>query len=178
MISKSTIFMGFLCDRVSDIIVTPNLTSRWFLSGACALSCVFTRICPVWSFIFLTYKIISFGYLRHIKLVGKLSKTSEFPIDVLEIKFHFGNAKIFWTRWRNSVVKSCSLFRPKRFGIPKIKLDFQNYQLGIQMFRSSDPKPNFPQDQKSDNLQYNMLGRWDKRLIDQAFDVPSIIFFS
>ena len=29
---------------------------------------------------------------------------------------------------------------------------------------------------KSDNLQYNMLGRWDKRLIDQASDVPSIIF--
>ena len=30
---------------------------------------------------------------------------------------------------------------------------------------------------KSDNLQYNTLGRWDKRLIDQASDVPSIIFF-
>ena len=31
---------------------------------------------------------------------------------------------------------------------------------------------------KSDNLQYNTLGRWDDRLIDQASDVPSIIFFS
>ena len=31
--------------------------------------------------------------------------------------------------------------------------------------------------QKSDNLQYNTLGRWDDHLIDQASDVPSIIFF-
>ena len=31
-------------------------------------------------------------------------------------------------------------------------------------------------DMKSDNLQY-MLGRWFDRLIDQASDVPSIIFF-
>ena len=30
---------------------------------------------------------------------------------------------------------------------------------------------------KSDNLQYNTLGRWDDRLIDQASDVPSVIFF-
>ena len=30
---------------------------------------------------------------------------------------------------------------------------------------------------KSDNLQYNMLGRWDERLIYQASDVPNIIFF-
>ena len=30
---------------------------------------------------------------------------------------------------------------------------------------------------KSDNLQYNTLGRWDERLIDQASDVSSIIFF-
>ena len=30
---------------------------------------------------------------------------------------------------------------------------------------------------KSDNLQYNTLVRWDKWLIDQASDVPSIIFF-
>ena len=32
---------------------------------------------------------------------------------------------------------------------------------------------------KSDNLQYNTLslGRWDKQLIDQASDIPSIIFF-
>ena len=30
---------------------------------------------------------------------------------------------------------------------------------------------------KSDNLQYNTLGRWDDRLIDQASDVTSIIFF-
>ena len=32
-------------------------------------------------------------------------------------------------------------------------------------------------DHKSDNLQYNLLGRWDERLINQASDVPSIIFF-
>ena len=31
---------------------------------------------------------------------------------------------------------------------------------------------------KSDNLQYNTLGLWDERLIDQASDVPSIIIFS
>ena len=31
-------------------------------------------------------------------------------------------------------------------------------------------------DHKSDNLQYNTLGRLDERLIDQASDVPSIIF--
>ena len=30
---------------------------------------------------------------------------------------------------------------------------------------------------KSDNLQYNTLGHWDERLIDQGSDVPSIIFF-
>jgi hypothetical protein len=30
---------------------------------------------------------------------------------------------------------------------------------------------------KFDNLQYNTLGRWVKRLIDQVSDVPSIIFF-
>ena len=32
-------------------------------------------------------------------------------------------------------------------------------------------------DMKSDNLQYNMLGRWEKRLIDQASDVLSIFLF-
>ena len=31
--------------------------------------------------------------------------------------------------------------------------------------------------QKSDNLQYNMLGCWDERLIEQASDVPNIIIF-
>ena len=30
-----------------------------------------------------------------------MSKTSEFPIDVLEIQFHFGNAKSFWTWFRS-----------------------------------------------------------------------------
>ena len=30
---------------------------------------------------------------------------------------------------------------------------------------------------KSDNLQYNIMGRWVKRLIDQASDVPSRYFF-
>ena len=28
---------------------------------------------------------------------------------------------------------------------------------------------------KSDNLQYNMLGRWDERLIYQASDVPNTV---
>ena len=30
---------------------------------------------------------------------------------------------------------------------------------------------------KSDNLQYNKPAWWDKQLIDQASDVPSIFFF-
>ena len=30
---------------------------------------------------------------------------------------------------------------------------------------------------KSVNLQYNTLGRWNERLINQASDVPSIIIF-
>ena len=30
---------------------------------------------------------------------------------------------------------------------------------------------------KSENLQYNTMGRWDKWLINQVSDVPSIIFF-
>ena len=30
---------------------------------------------------------------------------------------------------------------------------------------------------KSDNLQYNRLGRWDDRLINKVSDVPSIIIF-
>ena len=31
---------------------------------------------------------------------------------------------------------------------------------------------------KSDNLQYNMLGRWDKRRIDQASDVQIETIFA
>ena len=46
----------------------------------------------------------------------------------------------------------------------KITYSFQLQLISIPIF-------------KSVNLQYNTLGRWDKRLIDQAFDVPSIIFF-
>ena len=30
---------------------------------------------------------------------------------------------------------------------------------------------------KSDNIQYNTLGPWDKPLMDQASDVPSFIIF-
>jgi hypothetical protein len=30
---------------------------------------------------------------------------------------------------------------------------------------------------KSDNLQYNTLGRWDERVMDQESDIPRIIFF-
>jgi hypothetical protein len=40
------------------------------------------------------------------------------------------------------------------------------------------PKERMASHLKSDNLQYNTLGRWDERLIDHASDVPSIIFFS
>ena len=31
---------------------------------------------------------------------------------------------------------------------------------------------------QSDNLQYNMLGQWDERVIYQVSDDPSVIFFS
>ena len=49
-------------------------------------------------------------------------------INVLEIQFHFGTAKTFWTWFnrKNSVVKSCCWSIPKGFGNPKVKLDFQN----------------------------------------------------
>ena len=40
-----------------------------------------------------------------------------------------------------------------------------------------DLSSNVLYDLKSDNLQYNTLGRWDKRLIDQASDVPSTHYF-
>ena len=47
-------------------------------------------------------------------------------------------------------------------------------QIGLVCCQSSlMPKG---RDFKSDNLQYNTLGRWDDRLIDQVSDVPSIFF--
>ena len=62
-------------------------------------------------------------------LILLMSRTSEFPtIDVLEIQFHFGSTKTFWTwfrRW-NSVMKVCVWSSPKSFGISNIKLNFQN----------------------------------------------------
>ena len=57
-----------------------------------------------------------------------MTKTFEIPIDVLEIQFHFENAKMYWTwfrRW-NSVVKSCFWSSQKNVGISKMKLDFLN----------------------------------------------------
>ena len=55
--------------------------------------------------------------------------------------------------------------------IPKSQLGFYDYFIH-DMFDVWNGK-----NLKSDNLQYNTLGRWDDRLIDQASDVPSIIFF-
>ena len=55
--------------------------------------------------------------------------------------------------------------------IPKSQLGFYDYFIH-DMFDVWNGK-----NLKSDNLQYNTLGRWDNRLIDQASDVPSIIFF-
>jgi len=59
-----------------------------------------------------------------------LSKTSEFPINVLEILFYFENAIFFGygtqTKRGNSVVKTCFGSIVKSVAIPKMKLDFQN----------------------------------------------------
>ena len=47
-----------------------------------------------------------------------MSKISEFPIYVLEIQFHFGNAKSFWMclrKWKSVI-----------FDIPKMQFNFQN----------------------------------------------------
>ena len=53
---------------------------------------------------------------------------------------------------------------------------------GFQLFHISFSKFPINQNlnkglQKSDNFQYNTLGSWDKRLIDQASDVPSTYYF-
>ena len=48
--------------------------------------------------------------------------------------------------------------------------------LGLTRFGSAARTSRSP-DLKSDNLQYNTLVRCDEWLIDQASDVPSIIFF-
>ena len=55
--------------------------------------------------------------------------------------------------------------------IPKSQLGFYDYFIH-DMFDVWNGK-----NLKSDNLQYNKLGRWDVRLIDQSSDFPSIIFF-
>ena len=68
-----------------------------------------------------------------------MSKSSECPIDILEIQFDFGNAKTM----RTLKVKFSSekrLTSQKRFGIPKMKLNFLRHWLGVQKFRSLDPK--------------------------------------
>ena len=57
-----------------------------------------------------------------------MSKTSEFPIDVLEIQFHFGNDHF--------LVKSWFLSCLKFFGIHKMKLHFQNIVWEFRSFRS------------------------------------------
>ena len=49
-----------------------------------------------------------------------------------------------------------------------------NYLLFRAVGRSENPEEWVV---KSDNLQYDMLVRWDKWLVDKASDVPSIIFF-
>ena len=57
-------------------------------------------------------------------------------MDGLEIQYHFGNAKTFWT-WLSSEKFFWS--SPKRFGISKMKLDIQKIDcerrsLGRQTF--------------------------------------------
>ena len=62
--------------------------------------------------------------LKHFSLLVRfMSKTSEFPIDVLDIQFYFRNAKIIWTWFRqlSVVVKRCFWSSPKSFGFPQMK---------------------------------------------------------
>ena len=66
-----------------------------------------------------------------------MSKTSEFPIDVLEIQFHFGNAKTF--EMVQKVKFSIEKFSPKCFAFLKKILYFQNMDWE---FRSLGHKPN------------------------------------
>ena len=60
-----------------------------------------------------------------------MTKTSEFPINVLEIKFLFETAKTFWTwfrRW-SLLGKSLICSNPKSYVIPIMKLDWSKVQL-------------------------------------------------
>ena len=86
---------------------------------------------PVWIYLIicqLFYLIMSIGY--DMRKMSLMSKTSEFPIDVFEISFHFGSFKTFWTCSEGEIhyiVKIClGWSSPKSFGAPKIKLDLQN----------------------------------------------------
>ena len=87
---------------------------------------------PVWIFYLiicqLFYLIMSIGY--DMRKMMMMSKTSEFPIDVFEISYHFGSVKNFWTCSEGEIhyiVKIClGWSSPKSFGAPKIKLDLRN----------------------------------------------------
>ena len=52
-----------------------------------------------------------------------------------------------------------------------------HHRLHSTSVKPSDDQTVYVPTYKSDNLQYNTLGRWDDRLIDQASDLSSIIFF-
>ena len=51
-----------------------------------------------------------------------MSKTSEFPIGLLEVKFRFGNVKLFGNGSQCEII----LVMSKKFYIPNMKLHFQN----------------------------------------------------
>ena len=69
-------------------------------------------------------------------------------------------------------VKGAPIKKPDKFKCPR--------GITVQMFKTTHKTDQTtPKTEililKSDNLQYNTLGRWVDRLIDQASDGPSII---
>ena len=72
-------------------------------------------------------------------------------MDGLEIQFHFGNAKTFWT-WLSSEKFFWS--SPKRFGISKMKLDFQNIDFEFRRL----------------GLFYCIIFKWGRNLIGNLFE--------
>ena len=68
-----------------------------------------------------------------------MSKTSEFPMDILEIHFILGMPRLFRHGSEGDMIfssKKLFLVQSKKFGIPKIKLEFKKHRLVIQKFRS------------------------------------------
>ena len=65
---------------------------------------------------------------RYICLKRWFFETSEFPINVLDIQFHLGNAKTFWNGTKKHIFLLISTVEPfpKRFGISQMGLNYRN----------------------------------------------------